>query len=254
MTEPLVRLAREGDVAMVSLNRPARHNALVPELLAALLKALKNVRTRGAAALVLGAEGRSFSTGGDLRGFLEHRDTIGAYADQLVGLLNDVIMALYRLPLPTVCAVQGQVCGGSLGLLLACDRIVMLQNAGIAPWYRAVGFSPDGGWTAMLPGVIGRRQAAHWVLSDARYGAARCHELGLVQEVVADDVQPVALNWAREVATMGRGGARSTLSLLRGDDDGLTRRLDAEKAAFVRQVRSPEALAGIERFLHRGHQ
>jgi hypothetical protein len=53
---------------------------------------------------------------------------------------------------------------------------------------------------------------------------------------------------------MSRGGARSTLSLLRGDHDALARRLEAEKTAFVRQVRSPEALAGIERFLHGEHK
>ena len=73
----------------------------------------------------------------------------------------------------------------------------------------------------------------------------------LAQEVVAGDAPTVALNWAREAATMSRGGARSTVSLLRCDDEVLARRLEAEKAAFVRQVRSPEALAGIERFLHR---
>jgi enoyl-CoA hydratase/carnithine racemase len=250
MTEPLVRQTREGDVAIVSLHRPARHNALVPELLTALLAALDDVAAGNAAALVLSAEGRSFSTGGDLRGFLAHRESIGAYAERLVGLLNDAILAVYRLPLPTVCAVQGQVCGGSLGLLLACDRVVMEQDAGIAPWYRAVGFSPDGGWAAMLPEVIGRRQAADWIMSDARCRAARCLELGLAQEVVAGDALPIALNWAREAATMSRGGARSTVSLLRGDDEALALRLEAEKAAFVRQVGSPEALAGIERFLN----
>ena len=154
MTESLVRQARDGDVAIVTLNRPARHNALVPELLTALLAALDDVAAGDAAALVLASEGRSFSTGGDLSGFLEHRESIGAYAERLVGLLNEVILALHRLPFPTVCAVSGQVCGGSLGLLLACDRVVMQQDAGIAPWYRAVGFSPDGGWAAMLPEVI----------------------------------------------------------------------------------------------------
>ena len=251
MTEPLVRQTRDSDVAIVTLNRPARHNALVPELLTALMAALDDVAAGDAAALVLSAEGRSFSTGGDLCGFFEHRESIGAYAERLVGLLNDVILALYRLPFPTVCAVSGQVCGGSLGLLLACDRVVMQQDAGIAPWYRAVGFSPDGGWIAMLPDVIGRRQAADWIMTDARYESARCLELGLAQEVVAGDALPIALNWAREAATMSRGGARGTVSLLRGDDEALARRLEAEKAAFVRQVRSPEAQAGIERFLHR---
>ena len=254
MTEPLVRQTRNGDVAIVSLNRPERHNALVPDLLVALLAALDDVADREVAALVLSAEGRSFSTGGDLRGFFEHRDSIGAYAERLVGLLNDAILAIHRLPLPTVCAVHGQVCGGSLGLLLACDRIVMHQGAAIAPWYGAVGFSPDGGWTAMLPGVIGTRQALQWILGDDRYDAARCLELGLAQEVVATSALASALTWARGVATMSPGGTLKTLHLLRGDGEDLARRLEAERSAFVRQVQSPAALAGIERFLRREHQ
>lgn len=252
MTESLVRLALEGGVAQITLDRPSRHNALVPDLLIALLHALDEVAARGAAALVLGAEGRSFSTGGDLRGFFEHRDSIGTYADRLVGLLNDVILAIHRLPLPTVCAVRGQVCGGSLGLLLACDRIVMQPGASIAPWYGAVGFSPDGGWTAMLPGVIGRRQAAQWLLSNERCDAVRCLELGLAQEV-ASDAPAAGLTWAREAAMLSRSATRETVSLLRGDE-GLAERLEAEKTAFVRQIRSPKALAGIERFLHGGNK
>ena len=53
---------------------------------------------------------------------------------------------------------------------------------------------------------------------------------------------------------MSPGGTLKTLHLLRGDGEDLARRLDAEKSAFVRQVQSPAALAGIERFLRREHQ
>ena len=138
-------------------------------------------------------------------------------------------------------------------MLLACDRIVMQQGAAIAPWYGAVGFSPDGGWTAMLPEVIGRRQVLQWILGDDRYDAERCLKLGIAQEVVATNALASALTWAREVATMSPSGTRNTLSLLRGDGEHLARRLEAERSAFVRQVRSPAALAGIERFLRVEH-
>ena len=112
----------------------------------------------------------------------------------------------------------------------------------LGPELVLTGLAPDGG--LLIPesfpdvrGQLDRWRALNFV--------------GLAQEVVAGDAPAVALNWAREAATMSRGGARSTVSLLRCDDEVLARRLEAEKAAFVRQVRSPEALAGIERFLHR---
>jgi 2-(1,2-epoxy-1,2-dihydrophenyl)acetyl-CoA isomerase len=251
MAEPMVRLESNGDIAIISLDRPARHNALVPELLCALLEALDSAAVRSATALVLRAEGRSFSTGGDLLGFLEHRASIGDYAARLVGLLNEAIMAIYRLGAPSICAVQGPVCGGSLGLLLACDRVVMRRDVTVRPWYATVGFSPDGGWTALLPDIIGARLAAQWLCSDAARDAASCLALGLADELVAQDPTAAAVAWARDVAASSRGSQRATLALLKGDADSIAERLEAERTAFVRQVETPQALQGIERFLGR---
>ncbi|HEY5776542.1 MAG TPA: enoyl-CoA hydratase/isomerase family protein, partial [Xanthomonadales bacterium] len=154
--ERLVTLERRGPIALVSLNRPARHNALVPELLAELLQVLGDPVCQDAAVVVLRAEGRSFSTGGDLYGFRQQRETIGTYAYGLVGQLNEVILAIYAHPAAVVCSVHGQVTGGSLGLLLAADHVIMRRGASITPYYSVVGFSPDGGWTALLPDIIGR--------------------------------------------------------------------------------------------------
>ena len=150
MTEPPVKLSRRGKIATITLNRPARHNALVPELLSGLLGAIEHDDCQSAAAVILRAEGRSFSTGGDLLEFKHHCDNIGDYSRKLVGQLNRVILAMYAHPAPIVCAVHGQVTGGSLGLLLAADWVIMHREVMITPYYVAVGFSPDGGWTALL--------------------------------------------------------------------------------------------------------
>ena len=71
-SEPLVTLKLQGKIALVSLNRPARHNALVPELLTQLLQALNHQDCQSATVVILRAEGRSFSTGGDHSGFQSH--------------------------------------------------------------------------------------------------------------------------------------------------------------------------------------
>ena len=250
----MVRLESIGDVAVLSLDRPARHNALVPELLGELLEARDSAAVRGAAALVLRAEGRSFSTGGDLLGFLEHRASLADYAARLVGLLNQAILAICRLETPSVCAVQGLVSGGSLGLLLACDRIVMQRDVTVRPWYGTVGFSPDGGWTALLPDLIGSRLTAQWLASDIERDAASCLEIGLAHELGAQDPTAAAMAWARDVVALSRDGQRVTGALRKADAGVVAKGLEAERSAFVRQVQTTEALQGIERFLGRKPQ
>jgi 2-(1,2-epoxy-1,2-dihydrophenyl)acetyl-CoA isomerase len=251
MTEQLVKLSRRGKVATITLNRPARHNVLVPELLSALLESIEHDDCQSAAAVVLRAEGRSFSTGGDLLEFKNHSDTIGDYSRKLVGQLNRVILAIYAHPAPIVCAVHGQVTGGSLGLLLATDWVIMRRGVTITPYYAVVGFSPDGGWTALLPDIIGRQQTMHWLASNASYDADTCMALGLVHQVVEDDCDTVALTWAEKVAEMQSGSIAQARRLLNINIDVLRRRLQAELDTFVIQIQTQQALDGINHFLRR---
>ena len=250
-TEPLVRLKRQGKIALLSLNRPTRHNALVPELLSQLLQALEHNDSQSAAVVILRAEGASFSTGGDLAGFQNNRDTIGVYAHELVGKLNQVILALYTHPAAIVCAVHGQVTGGSLGLLLASDHVIMRRGITITPYYAVVGFSPDGGWTALLPDIIGRQQAMHWLVGNASYNADTCLELGLAQQVVENDCDAGALAWAETVAGFKAGSVTRTRKLLNTNIDILRLRLEAERENFVSQIQTQQALDGIDLFLRR---
>src|SRR5512137_114416 len=118
----LILLETRDNIATLTLSRPERHNSLVPEFLREILNAVAHVGAQAEVrALVLQANGRSFSTGGDVRAFYDHRDNIEPYAHDVVGLLNQVIVALVRLPMPIVVAVHGLVTGGSLGLVLASD-------------------------------------------------------------------------------------------------------------------------------------
>jgi len=156
-----VLVSVDNGVATVTLNRPERHNSLVPELLSHLLDALSaSNRDPDVGIVVLRAAGQSFSTGGDLRGFLDHADHIRNYSEQLVGLLNQVIVAIYDCRAPVIVAVDGQVTGGALGLVLAADVVLVTERATFQPYYVDVGFSPDGGWTALLPGIIGQKRAS----------------------------------------------------------------------------------------------
>lgn len=247
----LVLSETDGSVAVLTLNRAARHNSLIPEMLQDFLTAVENLRTlTGVRAVVLQANGRSFSTGGDVRAFYEHRSDIEAYSRQVVGLLNESIVALATLPVPVVAVVHGIVTGGSLGLVLACDIVLVAPEATFTAYYTSVGYSPDGGWTAMLPAVIGNRRASEALLLDRSISAQEAVEWGMANRIVpADRIREEALGLARALARQKAGSAAKTKRLLWGNVSLLAARLDEERREFIKQIATPEAWQGMEDFL-----
>lgn len=239
-------------VARLTLNRPERHNSLVPALLDSLNADLDRISgLREIRALVLQANGRSFSTGGDVAGFYDiPRGQRRAYAEGLVGSLNRAILALLRLPVPVIGRIHGPLTGGSLGLLLACDFAAITPQAFIQPYYTQVGFSPDGGWTALLPARIGAQRAREIQLLNRRITAQEALKIGLVTAYV----EAVALDatiegWLAQLTTMQPGSVARTKAMLAGD---CAAGLDAELRNFLDQIDSDEADAGMARFLNRG--
>ena len=240
-----------GPVAVLTLNRAERHNSLVPGLLAEMLAALETAGTQAdLRAVVLQANGRSFSTGGDVRGFYEHRDDLEAYAAEIVGLLNRVILAMIELPVPIVAAVHGIVTGGSMGLVLGSDIVLVAPGASFAPYYSVVGFSPDGGWTALLPAIIGLKRAGEILMRNRTITAEQAVAWGLASRVVPGDcIREEALSVAQDLATMKAGSIGHTKATLGPACNDLEARLEAERTRFVQQIVTEEARQGIEAFL-----
>ncbi|MEZ4769437.1 MAG: enoyl-CoA hydratase/isomerase family protein [Caldilineales bacterium] len=246
----MILLDIDSPLATVTLNRPERHNSLVPELLEQLLDALAQVAARPDVwALVLQANGRSFSTGGDLRGFVENLDDLERYAGRLVGLLNETVTALIDLPVPVVAAVHGIVTGGSLGLVLASDVVLVTAQASFSPFYSVVGFSPDGGWTTLLPDVIGRKRTAELLLTNGTITAEQAVAWGLASRLVAaDDLHSEASETGLAIAAMRPGAVRAIKRRLWADVP-VAQRLEAERRSFVEQIVTAEAQAGMAAFL-----
>lgn len=244
----LVLIEQTDSIATLTLNRPERHNSLVPELLNDLLLALYDVA--GARAVILQANGRSFSTGGDVRVFYERRDIARLYAAEVVGVLNLAIKALLEFPAPTIVAVNGAVTGGSLGLVLACDMVIVSPQASFTPYYNVVGFSPDGGWTALLPTVIGYARTAEALLTNATITAQQAVDWGLANRAVeADRVYDEAQATAEMIVTMKTSSVRRSIQLLREHKLAAVPKLQAELNQFIEQIGSEEAQQGMRAFL-----
>lgn len=241
----------KGQVVILTLNRPERHNSLVPDLLQELYDSLQAVTAKSdIRAVVLQANGRSFSTGGDARGFVEHLATIENYSKHIVGLLNQVILTLLDLPVPVVAAVQGTVTGGSIGLILASDIVLLSPEASFRPYYSVVGPSPDGGWTAMLPSLIGRKRAAEVLMLNRLIDAEQAVALGLANRIIpSEELRAEALRWARGISDKKPGSIRHTKGLLNLDRPKVARRLQAELDHFLEQIQTEEAQKGFQDFL-----
>lgn len=239
----------EGPVATLTLNRPERHNSLVPTLLEELVDAITGCESEaGTGVLVLRAAGPSFSTGGDLRGFREHADEIAQYAGELVGLLNNAIIRLYDCRLPVVTVVDGQVTGGALGLVLAADVVLVTERASFTPYYVEAGFSPDGGWTAVLPDIIGRTRASTVQLLNQTITAEQALDWGLATAYTGHPgLEAAVAELCGQILDKKTGSMLSTRRLLRPRD--LESRLEAERERFVERIATEEAISGIDTWL-----
>ena len=245
----LVLTRIDGPVATVTLNRADRHNSLVPALLSEFCDALANCESQAdVGVLVVRAAGRSFSTGGDLRGFREHEAEIARYAHEVVGLLNDVIIRLYDCRLPVVTVVNGQVTGGAIGFVLASDIVVVTERASFTPYYVEAGFSPDGGWTALLPDIIGPTRARSVQLLNQTITAEQALDWGLATAYADSSSQEEAVAELCEQILGKKGGIMvCTRGLLRPKH--LESRLELERKRFVEQIVTDEAKAGIRAWL-----
>ncbi|MDJ1160042.1 enoyl-CoA hydratase/isomerase family protein [Chelatococcus sp. SYSU_G07232] len=252
---PLVRVTVEDGIARVMLDRPARHNSLVPALMDALNEALADLRRSDLTALVLAGAGRSFSTGGDVAAFAAvPRGERRAYAQTLVGGLNRAILALLDMPCPVIACVHGPVTGGSLGLVLAADLVAMAEGAFVAPYYVEVGFAPDGGWTAMLPARIGEAQARAIQLLNRHVTAAEAVALGIATVACPPEaIDSVVDGWTAALQAKAGTAVRATRALLMPPERraAIAAGLEREREHFLRLIDEEAVEAGMRWFLDR---
>ncbi|MCG8506851.1 MAG: enoyl-CoA hydratase-related protein [Sphingomonadales bacterium] len=251
--EPLVLVTPKAGATWVTLNQASRHNCLNPPLIGALGNVLQEALASEPVAVVLAARGPSFSTGGDLKGFLAHADDPAELRDYSFGLvdgLHRAVKDLVACPVPVIARINGPITGGSIGLMLAADLVVMAETAFVRPYYVELGFAPDGGWTALLPERIGPAAAARIQLLNQRIDAPEALRLGLVDEVVAEsELDSVVCGWVAALARKERESLRTTKRLIwdAARRERIATRLDAERDAFVALIGRAEVRERLTR-------
>jgi 2-(1,2-epoxy-1,2-dihydrophenyl)acetyl-CoA isomerase len=180
-----VRFEKEGSIAVLTLDRPERLNAMADPMWDALYEHLGKIAADDAirAAILTGA-GRAFCSGGDVTGMAKSDIVSGRARSQR---RHRTVQALYNLEKPVIAAVRGAVYGIGTALALACDLVVASDTTKFSMAFKKVGVVPDGGAIFFLTQYLGIAQAKDLVYTARVVPADEALILGLVIRVVPDD-------------------------------------------------------------------
>ena len=242
----------QGRTMVLTLSNPEHRNALGPEMYAAGVEALSVAENnREVRTVVVTGEGAIFSAGGNLQRLLANRQQPPEVQAQSIEGLHSWIEAIRTFPKPVIAAVEGAAAGAGFSLALACDLIVAADDAVFVMAYSNVALSPDGGASWSLSQALPRQLVAELLMAGERIGAARLHELGVVNRLAP---RGGALDSALALAEQLNGRAPNVLASIKelvNDAPGanLTRQLASERDHFVLNLHHANAGLGIAAFL-----
>jgi 2-(1,2-epoxy-1,2-dihydrophenyl)acetyl-CoA isomerase len=254
--DPAVLITRDDAdpaVAVLTLNRPARYNALTTELKTDLLAAVEDLgKAEDVRALVLTGAGKAFCVGQDLG---EHAEALRADPstafDTVHEHYNPIIAELADMDFPVVAAINGPCVGAGLGFALACDLRIAAAGLKFSTAFTGIGLTADSGLSASLAHAVGVARATELLLLGESFTAEDAQAWGLVRAVVApEEVVPAALELARRLAS---GPTKAYAEVRRGIRFGAVSALPdvlaAEGAAQARLAATSDHADAVEAFL-----
>ncbi|HLW69638.1 MAG TPA: enoyl-CoA hydratase/isomerase [Candidatus Binataceae bacterium] len=205
------KLDFDGSVGVLTLNHPEVMNAVSPEMVRGLMKALDEVERgkNSVRCLVMTGAGRGFCAGANLQPGSSGAADPGTLLETL---FHPFLRRLRELPMPLVTAVNGAAAGVGMSFALMGDLVLCARSAYFLQAFRRIGLVPDGGSTWLLPRLVGKARAAELSLLGEKLPAERALEWGLINRVY-DDAELIGK--ASELARDLANGPTVALGLIR---------------------------------------
>ncbi|HEY9899452.1 MAG TPA: enoyl-CoA hydratase-related protein [Pantanalinema sp.] len=243
-----VRLETRGPIAIITLSRPDKLNALTHAMGDAVRAHVARLNADPQVRVVLvRGEGRAFSAGGDLA-FL--RDNAArSEAENRAGMRDFYakFLSLRALEVPSIALIHGRATGAGLSFALGCDMRVAAEDAKVSANFVRVGLNPGMGATFLLERLIGPARAAELVYTGRDVEMGEALAIGLVNHIVqADRLEATGLELAGRIAESAPVAIRRTKALMRRDDEALARALDGEAAAQAACFTTLDLQEGIQ--------
>lgn len=246
-TPDLLLRARDEATLILTLNTPARRNALSMDLRTALIAAFEEAEADAGirAVVVTGSEG-TFCAGGDISGM--NAATLAAGRKRFA-ITHQLVRLMIRLGKPILAAVEGYAVGAGLSLALCCDTIVAARDARFGAGFGRIGLIADLGLFHTLPARIGTGRARQVLLYPDQMDADAAGRIGMIDHVVPKGTAlEAALARARQFHAAAPLPIAMTRALLaEGLDAALDRELDMQSALFL----TADHAEGREAFLGR---
>jgi methylglutaconyl-CoA hydratase len=244
------RLERRGSIALVTLDRPERMNALSRALVARFGEIGREIAAQDDVRLVIvtGAGDKAFCAGADLK------ERAGMSQDEVRALLlayESELGWLETSSAPTLAAINGAALGGGLELALLCDLRIAAPHAVLGLPETSLGVIPGAGGTQRLPRLLGEARAKELILRASRLSASEALILGLVNQVLpkSDDFLLEVISWAEPIVSGAPLAIQAAVQAMRGAATRELREgLALERAAYERCLRSQDRLEALAAF------
>jgi 2-(1,2-epoxy-1,2-dihydrophenyl)acetyl-CoA isomerase len=246
-----LRIALDGGVCRLTLTDAARGNPIDGRFCAELKEAAIQIsQMEGVRAILLDAEGKAFSFGGDIASFTAELDHLPLVIKRWASDLNSAIIHLQRLDVPMVAAVHGVCAGGMVGIVAGCDIVVAAEEARFVAAYAGIGYCCDAGVSIMVSRRMGLSRARRYLLLNETLSSGEALAGGLV-----DFVEPADGVVARAEEIAGRLAKGPTLAfgemrrlMLSASDQPLETQLELEAQGLARMAGTADAREGITAF------
>jgi 2-(1,2-epoxy-1,2-dihydrophenyl)acetyl-CoA isomerase len=245
----------DGPIHRLTLNRPARRNALTPGIARGLAQEIEQVEEAGdARVILLSGAGGHFCAGLDLH-WLDSLGETPSIADLQHGLsdFQAAVLAIVRCPIPVLAVVQGTAAGFGLDLALACDMRLAGASATFTSAFARMGLVPDGGSTFTLPRLVGVGRALRVLMTDQTLDAHAALSIGLVEEVIQDaELDAGVARIVGAIVAAADSSVRAIKRLSRAQEVGaLEQAISSEGAAQLQALQSDEFRRRLEAFTSR---
>jgi enoyl-CoA hydratase len=200
-------LKKNGNVAILAINRPNALNALNTELLLELDAALDSLREDSEVfVIIVTGEGKAFVAGADIS---EMKDKTPEEARAFGMLGSKVFRKIELLEKPVIAAVNGYALGGGCELALSCDIILAGEKAKFGQPEVGLGIIPGFAGTQRLPRIVGIKKAKELIFTSGMIGAEEAEKIGLTNRIVPqDELMDTALEMAKNIASKGQIAVR----------------------------------------------
>jgi 2-(1,2-epoxy-1,2-dihydrophenyl)acetyl-CoA isomerase len=248
-----VSLARDGAVAIITVDKPATLNAFDLEMAEALAaRAAEAASDPSARAILLRGGGKHFCAGGDLAAISGAKDP-GGYVLKLARTANDALRALRAAEKPVLAELKGAVAGGGVGLALAADLRIAADSTKISLAFLKVGLVPDMGSTWSLPRLVGRGRTFELAAEHGPLPVLEAWRMGLVNRVVkADEIDRAGVAWAKELAQLPPKAVGELKRLLgAAEADSFEAHILADSEAIARMAGTQDFLEGARAFFEK---